>query len=106
VSNLQYLNLFYDSEEVLSISSSFQFCTFLLFSIMNVKFFSHSDLVMVIGGKYKGSRAIVVELKPQMVEMKLLLSSRQVRVMFHNVSSIPEDEKKIGASSSKLITQQ
>jgi hypothetical protein len=65
----------------------------LLFSIMIVTNSSSGDLVMVIGGKYKGCRAILVELKMQMVEIKLLPTLRQVRVMIRNVSLIPGVEK-------------
>jgi hypothetical protein len=73
---------------------------------MTVTIFSPGYLVMVIGGKYKGCRAIVVELKMQMVEIKLLPSLRQVRVMIRNVSLIPEVEKNIVFSDTKLNTKQ
>jgi hypothetical protein len=48
---------------------------------------------MVVGGKYKGHRAYVMETKPEMVVIQLLTSLVQVRVMLHNVVLIPSDNK-------------
>jgi len=55
--------------------------------------FHPGDMVQVVGGKYKGNRAVVVVVKTKMVEIKLLPSHIQVRVMIHNVSSFPPGER-------------
>jgi hypothetical protein len=53
--------------------------------------YTTGDLVMVVGGKYKGHRAFVMETKPKMVVIQLLTSLVQVRVMLHNVALISSD---------------
>jgi ribosomal protein L24 len=53
------------------------------------------DFVTIIGGKCKGHHAFVVEMKPKMVEIKLLPSLTQVQVMVHNVSYPTTQDKNI-----------
>jgi transcription elongation factor len=55
--------------------------------------FHPGDMVQVVGGKYKGHSALVVVLKTKMVDIKLLPSHTQVRVMIHNVSSFSPGER-------------
>jgi hypothetical protein len=61
--------------------------------IMTSASFHPGDMVQVVGGKYKGHSAVVVVLKTKMVDIKLLPSHTQVRVMIHNVSSFPPGER-------------
>jgi ribosomal protein L24 len=76
---------------------------------MNVFNFLPGDSVFIIGGKYKGERAVAVQMKPKMVEVKLLPTLRQVRVMYHNASYIPSDDGKVHGNhpnlNAKMLSQ-
>jgi len=60
---------------------------------MSIPKYTTGDLVMVVGGKYKGHRAFVMETKPKMVVIQLQSSLVQVRVMLHNLVLIPSGNK-------------